>query len=152
MKKFPYLKPGPFGNPIFPIDALVVWCPTWSKNLGRSLGPNQPNLFLSPCSITECVTRISFSHATHYITKAQRVQLLYHRVFNLRAEGTPLIDLHLIFENQVWLDELIFFFYFELDFCRLHRQSSQVRNRQKRLFIQNFFLKIKYRSILGQSS
>ena len=23
---------------LFPIDALVVWCPTWSKNLGRSLG------------------------------------------------------------------------------------------------------------------
>ena len=22
---------------LFPIDALVVWCPTWSKNLGRSL-------------------------------------------------------------------------------------------------------------------
>ena len=21
----------------FPIDALVVWCPTWSKNLGRTL-------------------------------------------------------------------------------------------------------------------
>ena len=22
---------------LFPIDALVVWCPTWSKNLGRTL-------------------------------------------------------------------------------------------------------------------
>ena len=22
---------------LFPIDTLVVWCPTWSKNLGRSL-------------------------------------------------------------------------------------------------------------------
>ena len=27
----------PFGNPIFPIDAYMVWCPTWSKNLGQSL-------------------------------------------------------------------------------------------------------------------
>ena len=22
---------------LFPIDALVVWCPTWSKNIGRYL-------------------------------------------------------------------------------------------------------------------
>ena len=25
---------------LFPIDALVVWCPTWSKNLGRTLVSN----------------------------------------------------------------------------------------------------------------
>ena len=26
-----------WGNTVFSIDALVVWCQTWSKNLGRSL-------------------------------------------------------------------------------------------------------------------
>ena len=26
---------------LFSIDTLVVWCPTWSKNLGRSLLPTQ---------------------------------------------------------------------------------------------------------------
>jgi len=33
MKKFPYLKTGPFGNPIFPLDAYMVSCPTRSKIL-----------------------------------------------------------------------------------------------------------------------
>ena len=37
MKKFPYLKTGPFGNPIFPIYAYVVSCAQRSKNLERYL-------------------------------------------------------------------------------------------------------------------
>ena len=33
---------------LFPIDALVVWCPTWSKNLGRTLVRILPRyIFLS---------------------------------------------------------------------------------------------------------
>ena len=33
VKKFPYLKLGPFGNPIFAIDADMVSSPTRTKNL-----------------------------------------------------------------------------------------------------------------------
>ena len=36
MKKFPYLKTGPFGNPIFPLDAYMLSWPNWSKNLERT--------------------------------------------------------------------------------------------------------------------
>ena len=36
---------------LFPLDALVVWCPTWSTNLGRSL--TQGYLWLPPYDLTE---------------------------------------------------------------------------------------------------
>ena len=41
---FSGMKTGPFGNPIFPLDAYMISCPTWSKNLGRTLIFNFPYL------------------------------------------------------------------------------------------------------------
>ena len=85
------MKSGLDAMPLFLLDDLLkAFLYFW---FAQNWMPNQPNLFLRPCSITKCVTRISFSDATHYITKAQKVRLLYHRVFDLRAESEGTVSL-----------------------------------------------------------
>ena len=54
-----------WGNTVFPIYAYVVWCPTWSKNLGRSLVGNYGGqqvlglvrLQIKTPSVLSCLTR-----------------------------------------------------------------------------------------------
>ena len=82
-KKSGTMKSGLDAMPLFLLDDLLkAFLYFW---FAQNWMPNQPNLFLRPCSITKRVTRISFSDATHYITKAQTVQRTLSSSF--RSQG-----------------------------------------------------------------
>ena len=60
---------------LFPIDALVVWCPTWSKNLRQSL------ILMYPYHTVAVIEYLNFAHVTFCCALATNQLPMFFQLF-----------------------------------------------------------------------
>ena len=56
---------------LFPIDALVVWCPTWAKNLGQTL---PTNLCIRVITLVKDFDRLHYIFSKHYLPASSAIE------------------------------------------------------------------------------
>ena len=105
---------------LFPIDALVVWCPTWSKNLGRPLIYNTVSVTYAIIHYIchWCGTQILWPSETaskslflgSCLTLIQSFEVPFYFFFFVRKVNRNFLILLPIYKSDVTTDFKVYFY------------------------------------------